>query len=248
LPPKISIITPAFNSAGTIADTLRSVREQDYPDIEHIVVDGGSTDGTVTILQQTDARITYLSEPDEGIYDAMNKGLRMAAGEIIGILNSDDVYAHPAIIGHVVREMESRQCDALYGDLVYVDARDTRRIVRTWIAGEFRLEKFLYGWMPPHPTFFVRRRIYGRYGSFDTSLRSSADYELMLRLLYRHRVTVTYLPECIVRMRAGGRSNSSLRQRLRANAEDRHAWKKNNLQPKFYTTWLKPIRKIPQFI
>lgn len=245
---KVSIITATYNSAGTIGDTLRSVGSQTHDEIEHIIVDGASQDETLMIVRAHafDARI--ISEPDNGIYDAMNKGIRMATGDIVGILNSDDMYSDSSIIARVAREMEVQKSDALYGDLVYVDARDTSRVVRTWTAGAFRPEKFLNGWMPPHPTFFVRRSVYERYGCFDTALRSSADYELMLRFLFRFRIPVTYLPHRLVYMRTGGQSNASLSNRLRANQEDSLAWKKNGLIPRFYTMWLKPIRKIPQFL
>ena len=245
---RVSIITPAFNSAKTIADTVDSVKRQTYPDIEHMVVDGASTDTTLMIVRQRSAHVSIVSEPDNGIYDAMNKGIRQSTGDIIGILNSDDFYKTSDIIAEIVAMFEGTGCDAVYGDLVYVDARNTDRIVRTWKAGAFRRSKFLHGWMPPHPTFFARRQCYEEYGLYDTDLRSSADYELMLRFLYRFEVPVSYLPQCMVCMRTGGQSNASLSNRLKANREDRLAWKKNGLEPHFYTTWLKPIRKIPQFL
>jgi glycosyltransferase len=152
------------------------------------------------------------------------------------------------VIADVVSLFEKEQCDAVYGDLVYVDPKEKSRVVRNWKGGAFRPAKFLNGWMPPHPTFFVRRSVYEQFGVFDTSLKSSADYELMLRFLYRHRIPAAYLPKCLVCMRTGGHSNASFANRLRANKEDRLAWKKNGLEPRFYTTLLKPIRKIPQFI
>jgi len=245
---KVSIITPSFNSAGTIADTLKSVIGQTYPDIEHIIVDGASRDNTLSLVRKhaVDARI--ISEPDEGIYDAMNKGISHATGEIIGILNSDDFYAHSDVIQRVADLFARTGCEALYGDLVYVDSKHTDHIVRVWKAGAFEASKFLNGWMPPHPTFFVHKEMYKQHGMYNTTLRSSADYELMLRFLYRHRIPVEYLAERLVCMRTGGHSNVSWRNRIRANKEDRLAWKLNGLSPRFYTTLLKPIRKIPQFI
>jgi glycosyltransferase len=245
---KVSIITPTYNSAKTIADTLDSVNLQTFEHIEHIIVDGLSHDETVTIVRQRSPNAICISEKDNGIYDAMNKGIRSATGDIIGILNSDDYYVNPTVIKTVVTVFETQKCDALYGNLIYVDPLAKNKVVRTWNAGPYESEKFLFGWMPPHPTFFVRRRVYEQFGMFDTSLCSSADYELMLRFLYRHKVPVAYLDQCLVCMRTGGHSNASLRNRLLANREDRLAWKKNGLKSRFYTTLLKPIRKIPQFL
>ncbi len=245
---KVSIITPTFNSAKTIADTLDSVKQQTFANIEHIIVDGLSRDETVSIVHRDAPTAKCISEPDNGIYDAMNKGIRNATGDIIGILNSDDFYANPMVIKTVVTVFETQQCDALYGDLVYVNAREKNKVVRTWNAGDFNRNKFLFGWMPPHPTFFVRRSVYEKFGMFDTSFCSSADYEIMLRFLYRHKIPVAYLHQRLVCMRTGGHSSASLRNRLKANTEDRMAWKKNDLKSRFYTTLLKPIRKIPQFL
>jgi glycosyltransferase len=245
---KITIITPAFNSAKTIADTVDSVKRQSYNGIEHIIVDGASRDETLAIVRKRSTQAIIISEPDNGIYDAMNKGIKQATGDLIGVLNSDDFYKNHEVIESVVEVFKARDCDALYGNLVYVDATHTDRVVRSWQAGEFQMGKFLNGWMPPHPTFFVKRECYEKYGTYDTELKSSADYELMLRFLYRYQLPVAYLPLCMVCMRTGGQSNASLKNRLQANREDRLAWKKNGLEPRFYTTWLKPIRKIPQFI
>jgi glycosyltransferase len=244
----VSIITPAYNSAKTIADTVDSVARQTYNQVEHIIVDGASQDETLMIVRKRSKRATIISEPDDGIYDAMNKGVSQATGEIIGVLNSDDFYKNNDVIASVVEMFRTTGCEALYGNLVYVDNAHPDRVVRTWDAGAFEMGKFINGWMPPHPTFFVKRECYTKYGVYDTELRSSADYELMLRFLYRYKVKVAYLPMCMVCMRTGGQSNASLKNRLKANREDRLAWKKNGLQPRFYTTWLKPIRKIPQFI
>ncbi len=245
---KISIITPTFNSAGTIADTLKSVQSQAFAEIEHIIIDGLSQDSTTDIVRQTAPAAICRSEADAGIYDAMNKGISLATGDVVGILNSDDFYTDQHVIRDVMHVFESTTCEAVYGDLVYVDAHKTDKVVRTWKAGKLKIKKFLYGWMPPHPAFFVKRNVYTQYGLFDTSLKNSADYELMLRFLYRYKIPAVYLPQRLVCMRTGGHSNISFRNRLRANMEDRIAWKKNNLEPLFFTTWLKPIRKIPQFI
>lgn len=243
---KISIITPAYNAAATLRDTLESVRDQTYPAVEHLLMDGGSTDDSYRIVQDF-PHVEVYSEPDRGLYDAMNKGIARATGEIIGILNADDFYAIPWALEQIAELFKDPQIDAVYADLDYVDPQDTRRVIRQWRSDPFEPEAFLRGWMPPHPTFFVRRALYERYGAFNLDFRISADYELMLRFLYKHRVRAVYLPRVLVHMRAGGVSNANLRQRLRANREDRLAWKVNGLSPRFYTTLLKPLRKIRQW-
>ncbi|MBV6440292.1 MAG: hypothetical protein EPGJADBJ_01957 [Saprospiraceae bacterium] len=244
---KISIVTPAFNSAATIRDTLESIRMQDYPNLEHIIVDGGSKDATLNIVSEYPHVSRVISEADRGLYDAMNKGVCLATGEVVVVLNSDDFYTHANLISRVAGLMRSTSADTLYADLEYVDPVHTKQVKRFWKAGDFHPEKFYRGWMPPHPTFFVRRHLYDRFGLFDISLRYSADYELMLRLLLRHNVTTCYLPEVAVRMRLGGASNANLRNRLRANREDRRAWAMNGLKPRFYTLYLKPLSKIGQY-
>ena len=238
---KISLLTPTFNSAATIRDTLESVRLQDYPHIEHIIIDGGSRDRTLEIVAEYPHVRRVISEPDQGLYDAMNKGIGLATGDVVGIINSDDFYVHHQVLSQVNSLLESTGADALYGDLEYVDAINTATVVRRWRAGAYKTNLFLRGWMPPHPTFFVRREMYALYGGFNTALRYSADYELMLRFLHQHQIPVCYLPEVLVRMRTGGLSNASFSNRLRANREDRQAWALNGLQPPFYTLYLKPV-------
>lgn len=246
---RISIITPTFNSAETIRDTIESVLAQDYPDIEHIIVDGGSTDGTMSVvLSYANQLARVLSEKDEGIYDAMNKGIRMATGEFIGILNSDDFYATPEVLSLVVQTLSHFRAEAVYGDLVYVDRNDTKKISRTWISGEMNPEKFLYGWMVPHPTFFVRREVYETYGLYNTELNISSDYEMMIRLLYKNQIKARYIPEVLVNMRTGGNSSGNLIRRLEIQRQDRQAWRLNGEKPKLFTIPLKPIRKIPQLL
>ena len=246
--PTVSIITVCYNSSGTIASTLESVARQSYPGIEHVIIDGMSTDTTLEIVRQYPHVKKLISEKDAGIYDAMNKGIRNSTGDIIGILNSDDFYTDPDVIHHVVQQLNTQRSDAFYADLIYVSPENVNKKIRTWTAGSFGASKFLYGWMPPHPTFFVRRKVYDQYGLFNTALKTAADYELMLRLLYKHRISVCYWPKVIVKMRAGGNSNASLKQRIKANKEDLQAWRINALKPYFFTTWLKPLRKIFQFI
>lgn len=248
MPLNVSIITVTFNSAATVKETMRSVSEQDYPFIEHIIVDGQSQDDTLKIVHSFSHTALVVCEKDDGIYDAMNKGIRASRGDIVGMLNSDDIYAHPEVISHIVKAFEDDSVQACYADLQYIHAADSRRIMRTWRSGNFQPSYFYWGWMPPHPTFFVRKSVYDRVGLFDTGLRSASDYEMMLRILLKYKMSACYIPEVIVKMRTGGMSNASMRNRLRANREDREAWRLNGLHPYFFTLYLKPLRKITQFI
>ncbi len=243
----ISIITPSYNSSETIRDTLESIKCQTYESIEHIIIDGLSKDNTLDIVKSYPHVAQVVSEKDKGIYDAMNKGLALATGDVIGILNSDDVYAHNDVLTKVAAIFKNEQVDVCYADLQYVHPQDLNKVTRTWKSGKFKPRSFYRGWMPPHPTVFVRRHVYEKVGNFNIALKSAADYELMLRIFVKDHFHVHYLPEIIVKMRAGGMSNASLKNRLNANKEDRAAWKLNGLKPRFYTLYLKPIRKITQF-
>lgn len=245
---KVSIITVTYNSAATLAETLRSIADQDYKDLELIIVDGGSTDGTLGILEDNQSIVTkFVSEKDNGLYDAINKGIAMASGELVGILHSDDFYIHSKVISNYVACFQSTQADAVYADLFYVDRNDTNRIIRKWKSGTYSNRSFYRGWMPPHPTFFVKRSLYEQFGKFDLQFKTAADYELMLRFILKEKIKIAYLPEFTVKMRMGGASNASISNRINANLEDREAWRKNNLQPSFYTLYLKPLRKLLQF-
>jgi glycosyltransferase involved in cell wall biosynthesis len=244
---KISIVTATYNSSITVRDTLNSIAKQQYTDIEHIIVDGLSKDNTLAIVGEFPHVAKMISEKDNGIYDAMNKGVQMATGDVIGILNSDDFYTGSTVLSKVAAAFEDPTVEAVYGDLQYVKQDNIQLITRTWKAGAFHRNNLYYGWMPPHPTFFVRRSVYEKGGLFNTSLRSAADYELMLRFLLKHNIKACYIPEVLVKMRAGGMSNASLKNRIKANREDTMAWKINELKPYFFTTWLKPLRKIFQF-
>lgn len=245
---KVSIITITYNSEATLRDTIESVFLQDYPNIEYIVVDGLSSDATLAIVTEYGDKIKCVSEKDKGIYDAMSKGVARATGDVIGILNSDDFYPDSQVISRVVEAFQATNCDAVYGDLVYVDAQDTNKITRNWKAETYNRANFLQGWMPPHPTFFLKKSCYETFGSYDASFKSAGDYELMLRMLYKHNLSATYIPHVQMKMRAGGVSNVSLKNRIRANKEDRRAWKINNLQPHWYTLWLKPLSKVVQWL
>jgi glycosyltransferase involved in cell wall biosynthesis len=235
---KISVITVCHNAARTINDTHDSIRRQTYSDIEHILVDGGSTDGTLDIIgSYQDSSVTLISEPDAGIYDAMNKGIGLAGGEVVGILNADDVYANEHILEKIAEVFGNPAIEACYGDLVYVKNLDLHRIVRYWSAGPYAVGSFARGWCPPHPTFFVRKEVYDRHGCFDLHFGLAADFELMLRFLEKKRINTAYLPEIIVRMRLGGATNNSLRNILVQNKEIIMAFKKNQIYlsiPEFF--------------
>ncbi len=245
---KISIITATYNSAATIKDTVLSIKNQTYTNLEHIVIDGKSADNTLNLLSYFGHTGPVLSEPDRGIYDAMNKGVKMAAGDIVGILNSDDFYSNGNVIEKVVKTFENGDCDAVYGDLVYVDAHHTKRVLRKWIAGGYNKKLFYKGWMPPHPTFFVRKEVYEKYGAFNLDFKNSSDYELLLRFMFLKDIKVKYLPGVLVHMRAGGHSNRSLKNRIAAHIEDHRAWSTNGISPKWYTVPMKPLRKVKQYL
>ncbi|HAN39745.1 MAG TPA: glycosyl transferase [Chitinophagaceae bacterium] len=245
---RISIITITYNSAKTLRDTLESVAYQDYGDIEHIVVDGGSSDDTLAIVQQYPHIEKCLVGRDKGIYDALNKGINAATGDYIGILHSDDFYADDAVISRVVRHLQRTQTDALYADLDYVYHYDVNVVVRAWRSGNFDRHKFYFGWMPPHPTFFLKKSVYEQLGGYSLELKSAADYELMLRVLFKYDTSVAYLPSVIIKMRTGGMSNRNIQNRIKANLEDRKAWTMNGLEPYFFTSWLKPFSKLRQFV
>ena len=246
---KVSIITVCYNSGNTIEDTLLSVINQSYPNIEYIVIDGVSTDNTLSIINKYKDKITkVVSEKDNGIYDAINKGIRLATGDIIANLNSDDFYIDNNVIADVVATFEKEKTSTLYADLYYVDAVDTNKIVRYWKSKQYKEGLFLKGWMPPHPTFFVKKEVYQKYGLFDLQFKSAADYEIMLRFIHRFKASISYLPRVIVKMRVGGVSNSSLKNRIKANQEDRKAWEVNGLKPHTFTLIFKPLSKLLQFV
>lgn len=244
---KISIITVSFNASKTIEETILSVLSQNFSSIEYIIVDGASTDGTLDIIQRHRKKITsFVSEKDKGIYDAMNKGISMCTGDVIGILNADDVYANTDTVSRVAEEFLSSETDAVYGDLTYVAKDNLEKVIRYWRSNEYEEGDFKKGWMPPHPSFFLKRSCYDSFGKFNVTFRISADYELMLRMIYKHGISTKYIPKVITKMRMGGESNVSIKNRILANKEDRRAWKANGLKPGAYTFINKPLRKISQ--
>ena len=227
---KVSVITTCFNAVTTIESTIRSVCDQTYEHIEHIIVDGGSTDGTLEAVDRYRDRITkFISEPDKGIYDAMNKGLCLASGEVVGFLNADDVYASSTVISEIVAVLQAGRADAVYGDLAYASRHDASRLVRYWRAGEYRPRAFFCGWVPPHPTFFCRTLLYRELGGFDPVYRVVGDFELMLRFIEKHKIRIQYVPKPFVMARIGGRNNT-LCGIIQGNREIIRAFHSNGLE------------------
>ena len=248
---RISIITATFNSKKTIEECISTVNTQSYQNIEHIIIDGASNDNTLEIVRRISPHSRIVSESDRGIYDAMNKGIGLAGGDVIGILNADDFYASPRVLEKVARVFEDPAVMSCYGDLEYISkgaGGAESKVIRYWKAGRSTPVSWRWGWMAPHPTFFVRRSVYEQFGLFSLELGSAADYELMLRLLVKERITSAYIPEVLVRMRCGGASNRSLAARLAANRMDRRAWVVNGLTPYPWTILMKPLRKLHQWL
>ena len=246
---KISLITVTYNSARYLQNAIQSVYNQEYSDIEYIIVDGGSTDATLSIIQQNSSCISkWISEKDNGMYDAINKGMKMATGEVIGILNSDDMLASKDVISKIATCFKAHKVDSVFGDLLYVDAEETSKIHRFWKGMTYNRRSFNFGWMPAHPTFYVRREIVEQLGGYETHYFSASDFELMTRYLYKHRISSHYLSEMIVKMRKGGMSNGSFKKRFRANRRDYLALKRNEVPFPFIVSLIKPLRKLPQYI
>jgi glycosyltransferase len=228
---KISIITVVRNNVATINDAIESVLSQTYKNIEYIIVDGASTDGTVEVVQGYTNKIDkFISEKDQGLYDAMNKGIGLATGDVIGILNSDDVYFDKNVLENIVNTFRDKQLDSVFGDLYYVNKDDLNKIVRYWKSSDFELGSFAKGWHPPHPAFFVKKDIYEKYGMFDLQLKVSADFDLMLRFLEKYQISSMYLPKILVKMRIGGESNSSLKNIITSNQSILKSFKKNGIR------------------
>jgi glycosyltransferase len=245
---KISIITAVYNNKEFLEEAIKSVLSQTYSKIEYIIVDGGSTDGSVDIIRKYESKIfMWISEPDKGIYDALNKGTKLATGDVIGHLHSDDIYAGDTIIQKTADLFIQKQCDSVYGDLVYVDKVNLNKVLRYWRAEDFDYSFLKKGWMPPHPTFFLKRSLYEKFGSFEQSLKISADYELILRMLGKNRISTCYLPEVLIKMRMGGKSNKSIANIIRKSYEDYKALKMNMFHFPLYVLFLKNLRKLPQW-
>jgi glycosyltransferase involved in cell wall biosynthesis len=243
----ISVVTVVYNNVAHIGSAIESVLSQDYSSIEYIIIDGGSTDGSLDVIERYQDKIQiFLSESDEGIYDALNKGSGLATGEIVGFLHSDDLYAHDKVISRVAERFSKSNVDVVYGDLDYVRQDDLDAVVRHWRAGEFSIPALRRGWMPPHPTFYVRRKVYERLGIFDLNYRIAADYDCMLRILSDMDIQVSYLAEVLVKMRLGGVSNQNIANIIQKSREDYWCLKSNRVGGVGTLLW-KNFRKIPQF-
>ena len=241
---KISIITVSWNSQETIKDTIDSVLSQTYQNIEYIIIDGASIDGTVKIVQSYGDKITkFVSEPDKGLYDAMNKGVALATGNIIGMLNSDDLYIDKFAIEKVVKEFSEKQIDSVYADLVYVKSENLDKTVRYYDSSKFNLLKFAYGWMPAHPTFFVKKKVYEKYGVFRTDLKIAADFDMLIRFLYTHKISYSYMQDVLVKMRIGGISTSFSSIWIN-NIEQLQVCRDNNIDTNIFKILLKYPSKI----
>ena len=245
---KVTIITVSYNSAKTIQDTIDSIKSQDYNDIEYIVIDGASNDKTLDILKKhKDVISKMISEPDNGIYDAMNKGLKMATGDIIGILNSDDFYLNNDCITKIVDCFSKENCDIVYTNINYVNQDDTSKIVRKWRCSEYKKGAFRNGWHPAHPGFFVRKRLYDEYGNFDTNLRIAADFDIMYRFIEIFKSKSKFLDYTSVGMRIGGESNQSLINIFKGNNDVIKSFSKYGNPIPFYYPFLRLIPKIKQY-
>lgn len=245
---KISIITITYNSEKTLRDTIESVLGQSYKEIEYIIVDGLSKDSTCDIVRSYGDRIhTFVSEKDKGLYDALNKGIGLATGDVVGFLHSDDIYASTETVKMIAEAFTKFNVDSVYGDLVYVDQHDTDKIIRFWRSRKFSRARALTGWMPPHPTFYAKRKVYTDYGGFNTTFRIAADYESILRFLVRFKVSTFYIPLILIRMRVGGESNKSFRNIIRKSMEDLRAMHINGLIS-FAAIFNKNASKFKQFM
>jgi glycosyltransferase involved in cell wall biosynthesis len=247
---KISIITVVYNAELTIEDTIKAVLAQSYSRVEYIIVDGGSKDKTLSIIEKYKDRLgKFVSEKDKGIYDAMNKGVQMATGDVIGILNSDDLYSDDAVIEDVMHEFnKDSDLGMLYGDLVYVKKTNVDKIVRNWRSLPYYKKFFEHANVPPHPALFVRKKVYDELGMFNLTYKLASDYEFMLRIFKSGRFTSAYINRLIVKMRLGGATNNSVGNIVQGNREIIKAWKNNKLSVPFYLLPLRVIKRLLQFV
>ena len=245
---KISIITATYNSEKSLQRTIDSIVSQDYANIEHIIIDGGSTDNTLAIIKSNLNSIDkYISERDNGIYSALNAGIKLATGDIIGFLHSDDIYNDEFVVSKIIQTFRTENCDVLYGNLIYQSKNnDNPKTIRFWKSNLFHPASLKYGWMPPHPTVYCKKEIYHQYGSFNEKYRISSDYDFILRIFKEHNIQKTFLPSILVKMNVGGISNGSIKGILRKSKEDYQTIRQNKVGG-FYTIIFKNFRKIFQF-
>jgi glycosyltransferase len=245
----ITILTATYNSSRFLKDALQSFARQTHDEKELIVIDGLSKDNTLSILQEYQHHISQqLSETDKGIYDALNKGINLAKGDVIGILHSDDYFASNKVLSQVAALFkEDNQLEAVYGDLDYISRDKEDKIIRKWISGDYKYQKLKQGWMPPHPALFIKKDCFTKFGNYNLNYKSAADYDLILRFLFKYQIKTTYLPQVLVKMRVGGLSNQSLKNRINANQEDYRALKSNGMKFAFMVSIIKPLRKLGQY-
>jgi len=242
---KVSVITVVLNNKDYVEASIRSVLAQTYSGIEHIIIDGGSTDGTVDVIRRCNGKISqFINEPDNGIYDAMNKGIRLATGDIIGILNSDDFYADENAVSEVVKEFEKKKVDSVFADLVFIKRDNPNKIVRYYKSSNFSPDKFRYGWMPAHPTFFAKHSVYKQYGMFRTDYKLASDYELLTRFLGKYKISYSYIPRVLIKMRTGGVSTKSFKNNIIHNREIIRACAENGLETNFFRVYSKYFLKV----
>jgi glycosyltransferase involved in cell wall biosynthesis len=246
---RISIITVSYNSVKTIGDTIESVLSQNYSDIEYIIIDGSSFDGTCELIKKYGSRIsTFISEPDTGMYDAMNKGIRLAKGDVIGILNSDDFFCSNQVIQDIADQLKYENIDAVYGDVRFVDPGNIRKTVRYYSSKNFTPGKFKFGFMPSHPSFYVKKKFYNQFGLYKTHYRIAADFELLMRFLLVNKLRTKYLDESFVTMRKGGVSNKSLLSNFILNKEILQACRENGIKTNIFNIYSKYFRKVFEFL
>lgn len=243
---KISIITVVYNAESTIRSCIESVLKQDYNNVEYILIDGGSTDTTINVIESYKSRIDHFtSEPDKGIYDAMNKGIKIATGDVIGMLNADDTFTDETVLGVIADAFKKNNADITYGDLDYIDADG--KVIRKWRSGQFTRWSLAFGWMPPHPTFYCRRYIFEKYGLYSLEYGSAADYQFILNCLYVNKLSAFYIKKVIIKMKIGGISNKSLSNRVKGLLFDLKAMKNARIPLPVIALVIKPVRKIIQF-
>lgn len=245
---KVSIITVTFNSAATLKDTIESVAHQDYTNIEYIIIDGGSNDGTDDIVRAYSNVVSnFISEPDSGLYDAMNKGIRMATGDIVGIINSDDFYHRFDVISKVVNAFQEFRCQCVYGDVHFVKPNNLDKTVRYYSSKRFSLKGFAWGYMPAHPTFFTFRSNFERFGYYRLDYKIAADFELLVRFLYKNKLTHHYLDFDLLKMRLGGVSTASLKSTWIINQEDLRACRENGIKTNYLRLYSRYFKKILEY-
>lgn len=245
---KISVVTVAFNSINTIQDTIQSVESQTYPSIEHIIIDGGSTDGTQAVVQKGHRISKFISEKDDGIFDAMNKGIENSTGDVISILNSDDVYQNSSILAQVAEIFEKNDFDAVYGDVTYFKENEPDKVVRRFNSSHFNADNIAWGWMPAHPSLFLRKKVYDEFGLFNTSYQIAGDFEFIARAFRTNKLKKLYIPEVFVKMRLGGVSTSGIRNTIKLNKEVLRACRENNIDTNLFKILSKYPRKFLELL